>query len=107
MKFLVIGGAGYIGSHFVDLASRQNHECVVLDNLSTGHRESISSDIEFIKADLMDPPALKEALNKFKPDAVFHFAACSLVGESVKEPRKYYINNVEGLRNLLDEMRVV
>ena len=105
MKFLVIGGAGYIGSHFVDLASRQNHECVVLDNLSTGHRESISSDIEFIKADLMDPPALKEALNKFKPDAVFHFAACSLVGESVKEPRKYYINNVEGLRNLLDEMR--
>ena len=105
MKFLVVGGAGYIGSHFVDLATEQGHECVVFDNLSTGFEESVPSNVRFVNADLMDIDSIRNAFKDHKPEAVFHFAACSLVGESVIEPRKYYVNNVEGLRNLLDVMR--
>ncbi len=107
LRFLVIGGAGYIGSHFVRESIRQGHQVVVYDNLCRGHRESIPSEVAFIQGDLLDKSALKAAFEFHKFDAVFHFAAYALVGESVQEPEIYYENNVEGVRALLDIMRTL
>lgn len=105
MRFLVIGGAGYIGSHFVREAKRQGHEPVVYDNLSRGHRASIDESVEFIEADLLDKQRLMAVLEGKRFDAVFHFAAYALVGESVTQPEIYYANNVEGVRTLLEVLR--
>ncbi len=105
MRFLVIGGAGYIGSHFVLESSRQGHECVVYDNLSRGHRSAVPKGIQLVEADLMDAKALHRTLKEKPFDAIFHFAALALVGESVTQPDLYYRNNTEGVRILLDVMR--
>ena len=105
MNFLVIGGAGYIGSHFVREALRQNHHVTVMDNLSRGHRSSVAPTVPFIKADLLDQKALAKVLKDQKFEAIFHFAAFALVGESVSEPGLYYENNSEGVRILLDAMK--
>ncbi|MEZ4742196.1 MAG: UDP-glucose 4-epimerase GalE [Bdellovibrionota bacterium] len=102
MKFFVIGGAGYIGSHFVKEASRQGHQCYVYDNLSAGHRESIADCQEFIKGDVRRAVPLANALDAIKPDAVFHYAANALVAESVEKPALYYDNNVIGTKTLLE-----
>lgn len=107
MRFLVIGGAGYIGSHFVWEALRQGHSCVVYDNLSRGHRAAVPSDVKFIKADLLDKESLKKTLLEDNFDSIFHFAAFALVGESVTEPDLYYENNGEGVRGLLNVMRAI
>ena len=105
MKLLVIGGAGYIGSHFVRHSLRAGHSVAVYDNLSTGHRQAVHPDATFILADLLHEPSLTKAIADFKPDAILHFAALALVPESVKEPAKYYKNNVEGVRILLDALK--
>lgn len=105
MRFLVIGGAGYIGSHFVREAKRQGHVSVVYDNLSRGFRDSIDEDVELIEADLLDKKRLDALLRSSPFDAVFHFAAYALVGESVAQPDLYYANNVEGVRTLLEVLR--
>ncbi len=105
MKLLVIGGAGYIGSHFIRQATRLGHECAVYDNLSTGHRQSVPADMRFFHEDLLDPEAVAGALRSYQPDAVLHFAALALVGESVSHPSQYYLNNVEGVRLLLESLR--
>lgn len=105
MRFLVIGGAGYIGSHFVREAQRQGHSSVVYDNLSRGFRASLASDIECVEADLLDEAKLRSTLVDGRFDAVFHFAAFALVGESVEKPELYYHNNVEGVKVLLDVLR--
>jgi UDP-glucose 4-epimerase len=105
MRFLVIGGAGYIGSHFVREALRQGHSCVVYDNLSRGHRASIPPLVKFIQADLLDKASLRKTLREDEFDGIFHFAAFALVGESVAEPDLYYENNGEGVRCLLNAMR--
>ncbi len=106
MRYLVIGGAGYIGSHFVREALRQGHECHVYDNFCRGHRASVPTDVKVIEADLLDEKVLRSTLSQ-KPayDAVFHFAAFALVGESVAQPDIYYKNNTEGVRLLLDALR--
>jgi UDP-glucose 4-epimerase len=105
MRFLVIGGAGYIGSHFVREATRQGHECTVYDNLERGFRESLDPRLPFIKADLLDAKTLESTLEKGRFDAIYHFAAFALVGESVSQPELYYENNVEGVRVLMEAMR--
>jgi UDP-glucose 4-epimerase len=105
MKFLVIGGAGYIGSHFVGQAEEAGHRCLVLDNLSTGYRQALSSDVKLVEGDLLDQKLVGDLLTEYQPDAVFHFAACALVGESMSQPHKYYANNVEGVRRLLEAIR--
>lgn len=105
MRFLVIGGAGYIGSHFVREAKRQGHTCTVYDNLERGFRESLPKDMAFIKADLLDGKTLETTLKEGDFDAIYHFAAFALVGESVSQPELYYENNVEGVRVLLEAMR--
>ena len=100
MHIMVVGGAGYIGSHTVRQLLGAGHQVTVLDNLSSGHREALPEGVELIVADLLDPPALKAALNAAKPDAVIHFAALIEVGESMRSPGRYYQNNVTGSLNL-------
>ncbi len=100
---LVTGGAGYIGSHMVRELRERNMDVVVYDNLSTGHIESIG-DAPFVKGDLFDTELLRKTLRDYKVDGVIHFAAYSLVGESMSNPAKYYHNNVAGTLSLLDAM---
>jgi UDP-arabinose 4-epimerase len=96
---LVIGGAGYIGSHTARALRRAGHEVVVFDNLSTGH-EFLAAGFELVKGDVLDGEALARVLKH--ADAVMHFAAHAYVGESVANPRKYFRNNVEGGLSLLN-----
>jgi len=99
VKVLVVGGAGYIGSHAAHALKRRGYEAIIYDNLSTGH-ESLAAGFEFIKADVLDSARLAAALRGV--DAVMHFAAHAYVGESVTNPRKYFHNNVEGALALLN-----
>lgn len=99
MKVLVSGGAGYIGSHAVRQLQRSGYEAVVFDNLSKGHREAVK-DAPLYEGNLLDKDSLKRCFDGYRVDAVMHFAAFSLVGESMKEPYKYYENNVVGSLNL-------
>jgi UDP-glucose 4-epimerase len=104
MKLLVTGGAGYIGSVVARQLVDAGHETVVLDNLSKGHKRAVPEDIRFVEADLLNVERVSEVLaGSF--DGVLHFAAFSLVGESVEEPERYYRNNVCGTLNLLETMR--
>lgn len=103
MNILIPGGAGYIGSHMVRYAQELGHEVVVLDNFSTGHRWAVK-DCEIICVDLLDQDSLSRLLNKRYFDGVIHFAAKSLVGESINNPSLYYENNVVGTLNLVNEM---
>lgn len=103
MAILVCGGAGYIGSHTVkELVN--TYDVVVLDNLMTGFEKLIDQKASFVKGDLGDPTILDEIFIAHKIDAVFHFAANSLVGESVENPLKYYKNNVNATLVLLGKM---
>ena len=100
---LVTGGAGYVGSHCVKELSQRGYEVGVLDNLSQGHREAVLTE-HFVQADLLDPKALSEALERYPINVVMHFAALTSVGDSVTDPQKYYYNNVVGTLNLLRAM---
>lgn len=100
---LVVGGAGYIGSHLVKELVKTK-EVVVLDNLSTGFETLIDKKAIFIRGDLGDPNILNQIFSQYKIDAVMHFAANSLVGESVQDPYKYYQNNVSATLTLLNTM---
>lgn len=103
-KILVMGGAGYIGSHTLKHLSEQGYDVLAADNLAAGHREAVLNS-PLIIADLLDETSLEAVFTTHKIDAVIHFAAFSLVGESVKDPAKYYRNNVIGTFNLLEAMR--
>ena len=104
MKLLVLGGAGYIGSHTATELLDNGHEVVIADNLVTGYREAVPEKAIFYQGDLRDKDFLVDLLKKEKVDAVIHFAAFSLVGESVTNPLKYYENNLYGTKVLLDAM---
>ncbi len=104
MKILVVGGAGYIGSICAELLLDQNHDISIFDNLSEGHRRAIDPRAEFIEGDLADRKATSDALMRLRPEAVMHFAANALVGESMQNPSKYFRNNVANGLNLLDAM---
>lgn len=104
MKVLVVGGAGYIGSHAVRALETAGHEAWVLDNLYQGHAAAVPAG-KLIEGDLLNSSELTAALETSGAEAVMHFAAMSLVGESVTEPAKYYSNNVVGTLNLLEAMR--
>lgn len=104
MKILVVGGAGYIGSHAVKQLLEKNIEVVVTDSLETGHQESIPNQAVFYHVDIRNKEKLKEVFIKESFDGVIHFAANSLVGESMTNPLKYYNNNVHGAQVLLEVM---
>lgn len=103
MNILVTGGAGYIGSHTVLELINRNHRVVVLDNLSKGHRAALGR-VELVQGDTSDTVLFKELFKKHRIEAVVHFAASSLVGESVRQPADYYHNNVVKGLALLDAM---
>ena len=100
---LIVGGAGYIGSHVNKELNKRGYETVVYDNLIYGHREAVKWGV-FEYGDLRDTTKLEEIFNKYDIEAVFHFAAFAYVGESVTNPSKYYNNNVAATINLLDVM---
>jgi UDP-glucose-4-epimerase GalE len=100
---LVTGGAGYIGAHACRALAAVGYRPVVYDNLSTGHRAFVSGPL--VVGDLLDKATLARAFAEHNIAAVMHFAAASLVGESVADPQKYYLNNVVGTLSLLDVMR--
>ena len=104
MTVLVLGGAGYIGSHTVYELIEQGQETVVIDNLQTGHLDAIHPDAKFYQGDIRDKEFLDNVFKKEKIDAVIHFAANSLVAESMTDPLKYYDNNLYGTMILLKSM---
>lgn len=104
MKILVMGGAGYIGSHTVRYLLDNGHDVVVADNLIYGHRAAVDARAKFVHADLLDVHSLDALFQENPIDAVIHFAAFAYVGESVAQPEKYYYNNVTGTLNLLHAM---
>ena len=103
MRLLVPGGAGYIGSHMVRYAQERGHEVVVLDDFSTGHEWAVK-DCEVLNVNLLNQEQLSKTLKGRHFDGVIHFAAKSLVSESVQKPDFYYRNNVVGTLNLVNEM---
>src|SRR5579859_707634 len=104
MKLLVTGGAGYIGSVVTLQLIEAGHQVTVLDNLTKGHEDAVPDGAELVPGDLLNQDELHRTLAAGF-DGVLHFAALSLVGESVKQPERYYRNNVAGTLNLLDAMR--
>ena len=104
MSVLVLGGAGYIGSHTVYELVENGADVVVADNLSTGHIESLKKGIKFYKGDIHDEMFLDNIFKNENIDCIIHFAAFSLVGESMKDPLKYYANNLGGTMSLLKSM---
>jgi UDP-glucose 4-epimerase len=105
MRIMVTGGAGYIGSATTQELLRVGHQVAVLDNLKKGHAQAVPREALFFKADLGNPESLNSAFAAFSPQAVVHFAAYSLVAESVEYPQRYFENNVIGGLNLLEAMR--
>lgn len=104
MSILVLGGAGYIGSHTALELVKAGEDVIVVDNLSTGHIQAVPKGAKFYKGDIHDKNFLDSLFNSEQIDAVIHFAAYSLVGESVTNPLKYYDNNLCGTKVLLDAM---
>ena len=103
-NILVMGGAGYIGSHTVRHLLDNGYNVIVADNLIYGHLEAVDKRAKFIHADLLDTISLERLFRDNTIDAVIHFAAFAYVGESVTNPEKYYYNNVIGTVNLLHAM---
>ena len=104
MKILVVGGAGYIGSICAELLLDEGHEVVIFDNLTEGHRRAVDARAAFIEGDLANRQKIEAAFSKTRPDAVMHFAASALVGESMRDPSKYFRNNIANGLNLLDAL---
>lgn len=104
MNILVIGGAGYIGSHMVRQLDQAGHKVIILDNLSTGFADAVTAG-QLIIGEMQDRTLVEQILGDHQIESVIHFAACALVGESVIEPAKYYQNNVLATLELLEAMR--
>jgi len=104
MRVLITGGAGYIGASAVEIMLRQGFDITVLDDCSTGHADSVPESVRFVRGSLLNPKEIADAL--IDVDAVIHFAGKSLVGESVEKPDLYHNVNVNGSRNLLDQMHI-
>src|SRR5215471_9137932 len=104
MRIFVVGGAGYIGSVCAELLLDEGHEVAIFDNLTEGHRRAADSRANFIQGELAERAQIQAALSGARPDAVMHFAANALVGESMRNPSKYFRNNICNGLNLLDAM---
>ncbi|OOM74938.1 UDP-glucose 4-epimerase GalE [Clostridium sp. BL-8] len=104
MSILVCGGAGYIGSHTVHELIKQNKDVIVVDNLQSGHIKAVNSKAKFYKGDIRDSEFLDKVFSENNIEAIIHFAANSLVGESMEKPLLYFNNNVYGMQILLESM---
>lgn len=105
MATLVLGGAGYIGSHTVDRLIEKSEKTIVVDSLVTGHRQAVNKDAKFYQGDIADKDFMRQVFKENSDiDAVIHFAAYSLVAESMKKPLKYFDNNTAGMVKLLEVM---
>ncbi len=104
MSILVCGGAGYIGSHTVHELIKQNKDVIIVDNLQSGHIKAVNSKAKFYKGDIRDSEFLDKVFSENKIEAIIHFAANSLVGESMVKPLLYFNNNVYGMQILLESM---
>lgn len=104
MPILVCGGAGYIGSHNARSLLARGEEVIVVDNFLTGHRDSLPGGVSLYEGDIRQGELLDRIFSEHRVDAVLHFAASSLVGESMEQPLKYFHNNVHGMQNLLESM---
>ena len=104
MAILVCGGAGYIGSHAVHVLVEKGEQVVIVDNLQTGHRGALNPAAKFYEGDIRDAAVLDKIFTENKIEAVIHFAANSLVGESMEKPLPYFNNNVYGMQVLLEAM---
>src|SRR5918993_1832103 len=100
--FLVTGGAGYVGSHLVLALVERGDRVVVLDDLRQGHRGALPPDVQLVGADIADRRALEEVFAAWRFEAVFHFAALSLVGESMREPLRYCAENLSNSLRLAE-----
>ncbi len=105
MTVLVLGGAGYIGSHAVDQLIEKNYDVAVVDNLQTGHQDSLHKKARFYQGDIRDKAFMESIFEKELIEGVIHFAANSLVGESMQQPLQYFNNNVYGTQVLLETMQ--
>ncbi len=105
MRLLIAGGAGYIGSNMAAIALQRGHQVIVLDNLVKGHKEAVPQGAKLVLGNLGDREIVQRIFLENDVDAVMHFAAYSLVGESVKDPGPYFANNVASTQVLLDAMR--
>lgn len=105
MNVLVTGGAGYIGSITTAMLLDHGHNATVFDNLERGHKAAVDKRARFIRGDLREYQNIRQAMIRAKPDAVLHFAAYALVGESMQKPDAYFINNVKGGLHLIEAMR--
>src|SRR5437763_12055202 len=104
MRIFVVGGAGYLGRVCTERLLDEGHEVAIVDNLTEGHGRAFDSRANFIQGDLANREQIQGALSDARPDAVMHFAANALVGESMRNPSKYFRNNVCNGLNLLDAM---
>jgi len=104
MSILVCGGAGYIGSHTVHELVNQGKDVIIVDNLQTGHMKAVNPKAKFYKGDIRDAEFLDKVFSENKVEAIIHFAANSLVGESMEKPLLYFNNNVYGMQVLLESM---
>jgi UDP-glucose 4-epimerase len=102
MRMLVTGGAGYIGSVCTELLVKRGHDVCVLDDLSRGHREAVPSEVLLDVSSTLAAGSLRRVFGQYRPEGVLHFAASSLVGESMRDPGAYFRNNVTGMITLLD-----
>lgn len=107
MRVMVTGGGGYIGSVAVERLADEGHEPLVLDSFWRGHRAAVPNGVQILDVDLRDRDKVIAAFEETTPDAVMHFAAATLVGESVQEPGAYFTNNLQGALNLLAAMQAV
>ena len=105
MKWMLTGGAGYIGAHILRALHDQGHDVVVLDDLSTGLRRKVSEGVPFVQASILDTDSVTRALTDHRVDGVIHLAAKKSVGESVEQPHMYFEQNVQGTMALLDAIK--
>mgnify|MGYP000854715394 FL=1 len=104
-NILVTGGAGYIGSHIIEILIKKKKNIFIVDNLSTGHKRLINKKAQFFKLDILKTNKLKEIIIKYKIDSIIHLAANLIIGEGEKKPKAYFKNNVTGTKSVLDALK--